>query len=210
MASPMASQFHIGLDFDNTIAGYDKLISELAIEHGWLEKSQTGSKRQTRDALRALPQGEDKWQTLQAEIYGPRMQNAALMKGIPEFLSVCYRQGVKLSIISHKTEFANFGPQDVNLRIAALDWMSENSLLSKVGPGVPPDRVFFASTRNEKIELIIREGCTHFIDDLIEVFDHPAFPDHVQRYLFAPDGGATAEHQAYQSWQEIEVAIFGA
>ncbi len=206
----MASQFHIGLDFDNTIAGYDDLISELAVQHGWLEKPQTSSKRQTRDALRALPDGEDKWQTLQAEIYGPRMKDAALMKGIPQFLSVCYRQGAKLSIISHKTEYANFGKQDVNLRTAALDWMTENSLLSEDAPGVSPERVFFASTRDEKIDLIAREGCTHFVDDLIEVFDHPDFPVHVQRFLFAPDGGALGHHRAYANWQEIEVAIFGA
>jgi hypothetical protein len=206
----MASQFHIGLDFDNTIAGYDDLIAELAVEHRWLERAQTGSKRQTRDAIRKLPDGEDKWQTLQAEIYGPRMKDAALMKGSPEFLSVCYRRGCEVSIISHKTEFANFGSQDVNLRTAALDWMTENNLLSEEGPGVPPGQIFFASTRDEKIEMIVREGCTHFVDDLIEVFDHPNFPNHVQRYLFAPDGGASDAYKPHQSWQEIEDAIFGA
>ena len=47
----------IGIDFDNTIACYDRLFAGLAAEIGVVAKA----KQAVRDAVRMLPEGETRW-----------------------------------------------------------------------------------------------------------------------------------------------------
>jgi len=73
----------IGVDFDNTIVSYDDLLFEAALKRGLIRQDVSRSKRAIRDSIRRLPEGESKWQQLQALIYGPRMEEAKLIDGIP-------------------------------------------------------------------------------------------------------------------------------
>ena len=53
-------------------------------------------------------------------------------------------------------------------------------------------------------------GCSHFIDDLIEVFQEPDFPDGVERLLFHPGAEAPeGPFKAFPSWKEITDDVFG-
>ena len=63
--------------------------------------------------------------------------------------------------------------------------MAERGFFCSNGFGIPIERVFFESTRAAKLERICALGCTHFIDDLEEVFSDPAFPARVLPILFA-------------------------
>ena len=63
----------------------------------------------------------------------------------------------------------------MNLRDAARGWLQTSGMLGT--HGVPEEHLYFESTRAEKIARIIQLRCTHFIDDLEEVFNDPAFPD---------------------------------
>ena len=74
-----------------------------------------------------------------------------------------------------------------------------------VGPdAIPESNVYFESTRAEKIERIIALSCTHFIDDLEEVFDDPAFPSNVERLLLSPAGSVPGlPYPTYASFREI-------
>lgn len=56
----------IGIDFDNTIAGYDALFARIGTEAGWLEPGFQGRKKAVRDRVRLLPNGEWSWMTIQA------------------------------------------------------------------------------------------------------------------------------------------------
>ena len=78
---------HIGIDFDNTLAHYDHVIRLIAFEEGWINDSNKGNKRTIRDEIRKLPDGEQKWTQLQAEIYGPRMGEAKLFDGVSNFMT---------------------------------------------------------------------------------------------------------------------------
>lgn len=69
----------IGIDFDNTIAGYDALFARIGTEAGWLEPGFQGRKKAVRDRVRLLPNGEWSWMTIQAQVYGPRMAEACLI-----------------------------------------------------------------------------------------------------------------------------------
>jgi hypothetical protein len=196
----------IGIDFDNTIASYDEVMYRLAVEWGWIDARLPRNKRLVRNALRALPEGELKWRRLQTHCYGPGMREATPMEGVGTFFAKCRERGVPVRIVSHKTEYANFGDPSVNLRAAALDWMKQQDFF-----GVPRDQVFFEDTRAQKIERIRVLGITHFVDDLEETFLEESFPPQVAKILYAPQPvhKSNGEWRSFGSWAEIGRHLLG-
>ena len=174
----------VGIDFDNTLVSYDSLIRQVAIERGLIGKNDGGGKRDVRDRIRRLPGGDIEWQKVQGLIYGPRMPEAELMAGAAEFIRECRARRWPLYVVSHKTEFAGYDDTRTNLRDAARQWMASRGFFSPSGLGFSTDDVFFEGTRDAKIRRIEALGCTHFIDDLEEVFLEPTFPLGVKKLLF--------------------------
>ena len=173
-----------GIDLDNTIISYDDVLYRLASSKGLIDKKTPKHKTIIRDRIRKLPDGEIEWQKLQAAMYGPEMDGARLMDGVREFLTGCRRHGIPVYIVSHKTEFANYDRFNTNLRKAAILWLEGSGLLDYYRYGLNLDRVFFESTRLEKIQRMISLNCTHFIDDLMETFAEEAFAHGVEKILF--------------------------
>lgn len=202
----------IGVDFDNTLADYDALFVKLAVEEGLLEAPVTGGKRAVRDALRQAVDGEFAWRHLQALAYGPRMGEAQLMPGAGAFLAACAHQGLDISIISHKSRRAADQSVTDDLREAATAWMVAQGFFDRLG--LAEDRVFFEDTREAKVGRIGDARCTHFIDDLEEVFLTPGFPDDVRRILFDREGTPSAfgphkpPFETFRTWEEIADACF--
>ena len=110
----------IGIDFDNTIASYNEPMHRLAVERGLILSGLPKNKKLIRDTIRALEDGESKWRALQVFSYGIGMPDARPMEGVKEFMGACKKRGIRVLIVSHKTEYANFGDPTVNLREAAL------------------------------------------------------------------------------------------
>ena len=204
------SETIIGIDFDNTIACYDQLFIEIGAEIGGLERSIGETKREVRDRVRKLPRGEEKWQRMQAEVYGPRMRHAELYPGVINFLETCYSRDVAVHIISHKTEHATLGNGNVNLRTEALKWMRAKKIITPTGQVLRPDSIYFENTREQKIARISELGCTHFIDDLVEVLFHADFPSTTERIHFSPGEQSPTGHAfpTFASWHEILGALF--
>jgi len=176
----------IGVDFDNTIVNYDDIIYRLAVQQGLNPLDSNQGKKQVRDTIRQLPNGDVQWQKLQALIYGKMMDQAKLMKGVKEFFRLCQLLGVKIHIVSHKTEYADLDGEKINLRSAALQWMENNDFFNANGLDLRCEDVFFEPTRAEKIERIKKLNCTHFVDDLEETFLEPSFPKGVNKILYSP------------------------
>lgn len=170
----------IGVDFDNTIAEYDDLMHELGAKEGFISEQVSAIKQEIRDHIRSLDDGEIKWQKLQAMAYGKFMFRAKLIEGVKDFFSACRAQGIPVFVVSHKTQFAAQDKEKIDLHIAALQWIKEKGFFQE-------DRVFFEPTRIQKIGRIKALGCTHFIDDLEEVFLDKTFPDSVQKILYTPN-----------------------
>jgi hypothetical protein len=189
----------VGVDFDNTIVDYSDVMHSAAVRQGLISPGVRQSKKDIRDAIRHLPDGEIKWQKLQAIVYGPMMGAASLIDGVRTFFELCKQHKVRAYIVSHKTEFARRDETSTNLREAALAWMSENGFFEADGMGLSRHDVYFESTRREKIERIRRLGCTHFIDDLEETFLEESFPADVEKILYAP-------HVQHSSLQGVKVA----
>lgn len=200
----------IGVDFDNTIVSYDDLMHALAVQRGLIQPAVKKSKKDIRDTIRQLPNGEVKWQGLQAVLYGPRMREARLIDGVRTFFQLCRRHKVAVYTISHKTEYARSDESGINLRVAALTWMREKGFFEVDGFGLSQQDVYFESTRPEKIERIRQLRCTHFIDDLEETFLEESFPPNVEKILYAPhmQYSALSVVKVFTSWKEISDYFF--
>ncbi len=177
----------VGIDFDNTIVSYDRVFTEVARSRGWVANDFHGTKKQLRDAVRLLDEGEIKWQILQGEVYGQRMSEAEPFPGVIEFIDALRQRGIEMFIVSHKTRYSSYDTLKVDLREAALTWMERKGFFDPTGLGFSRDQIFFADTRAEKIAQISAFCCDVFIDDLEEVFVDPAFPADVKRVLFTSD-----------------------
>ncbi|MDP6389508.1 MAG: hypothetical protein QF654_06410 [Alphaproteobacteria bacterium] len=202
---------HIGLDFDNTVAGYDRVFLEAGREAGLLPDAFIGTKKEIRDAIRSGPEGDIGWQRLQGQVYGKLMSRAALIEGVAEFLIQCRERGVPVSVISHKTEFGHFDSERINLHQAARRWMTEHGFFDAERFAIPEERVHFEPDRAGKIARICEVGCSHFIDDLAEVFHDPSFPEDVDAILFAAgeDEPPEGPFAACRDWNEISHVVLG-
>ena len=174
----------IGVDFDNTIVCYDRLFYQLALERAWIPASLPADKASVRDYLRAAGREAD-WTELQGWAYGSRIGEALPFPGVREFFQRCRERAVTVCVISHKTRLPVRGPQ-VDLHQAARRWLETQGFLDPAGIGLPWKQVFFAETQAGKLERIVAQQCTHFIDDLPEFLQGSGFPSGVERWLFDP------------------------
>lgn len=199
----------IGLDFDNTIAGYDRVFRDAAVAAGFAGAARAATKKQVRDLVRLSPEADIAWQRLQAEVYAKRMAEADLIDGVPEFLAECRRRGWRVAIVSHKTETAPYDPEQINLRHAALAWMEAKGFFAEDGFGLKRTDVTFCATRADKIARIGGLRCAAFVDDLEEVFAEPDFPAGVERYLYHPgQPKPTGAFLAFSDWNSLGRHLF--
>ena len=199
---------HVGIDFDNTIVSYDDLAHSLAVERGLIPESTPASKQAVRDRIRLLPAGDVEWQRIQVELYGDKMNEAALIPGVVPFIRICREGGIPVSIVSHKTERPDIDPTGPNLRDAALNWMDTTGFF--LSSSLTPGDVYFEPTRDSKVDRIADLGCTVFIDDLIEVFREPGFPIGVTKILFSPTDGVeepSLDFTVASSWNAISELV---
>jgi hypothetical protein len=203
----------IGIDFDNTIAGYDGVFAPIAVTSGLIDSEQSGlTKREVRDLIKSRCDGETDWIRLQSRVYGRDMHSASLIDGFENFAHRCKRSKTEIFIVSHKTEFGQLDPDRINLRQAAFQWMEAKGFFNPAGINLLRENVFFEDTRQLKIQRIAKLGCTHFIDDLEDVLTEPSFPESAERFLLAGSISRLPEgpFNAFRTWQEVENAIFDA
>ena len=197
----------LGIDFDNTLIDYDHVFLAEARARGLVDGAFCGSKRMVRDSIRLLPEGELAWQRLQGYVYGMGITDARLFEGAREFLRRCRERCIPVFIVSHKTRYGNHDANRVDLREAALGWLGGQGFFQPGACLVPVEHIFFADTRAAKVARIAALGCTHYIDDLEEVFAEPDFPVAVKRILFASSESPHVD-VICQRWDQMAAAIF--
>jgi len=197
----------IGVDFDNTIVCYDGLFHRVAVEQGLIPHEVPVSKGQVRDYLRQCGK-EDVWTEMQGYVYGDRMKEADPFPGVLEFFTRCVQDGVNVCIVSHKTRHPYIGPK-YDLHEAAKGWLISQGFYDRDRINLSPDQVYFELTKQEKLERIAKQQCTHFIDDLPEFLGEPGFPAGVERILFDPQNHHLTGHSFRRAtaWPEIEALI---
>ena len=197
----------IGIDFDNTIAGYDEVFYRVATSLQLIPHEVAPTKSAIKTHLLTRPNGDLDWQRLQGQVYGKHMLEATVFPGVFEFLHLSKLRGARVFVVSHKSEFGHFDEDRVPLRDRARQWLHAKHFFDPNGGGLNPDDVYFESTRERKIQRIRDLGCTHFIDDLAEVFDEATFPATTRKFLFAPTRASATPALEAQSWRQIAAAI---
>jgi hypothetical protein len=199
----------IGIDFDNTIICYDKVFAAAAHMRGLLPQGWTGSKTDVRDYLQSRPGGELAWQGLQGWVYGRGIGGAEIYPGVRDFLESCQQSRSDVYVVSHKTRFGHQDPDRVDLREAARDWLRATGLIGAVSSPLSIDAVYFEDTQAAKVHRLASLDLDVFIDDLIDVFEQPHFPQHVRSILFDSSGKTRAGHcKAVANWQDIRREVF--
>ena len=203
--------FRLGIDFDNTVACYDHVFPYAAIELNLLEGEPASSKTGVKETLLNRIDGDLDWQRLQGQVYGRYMHLAELFPGFFEFLYLSKLRGCSVFIVSHKSEFGHYDEAQIPLREQALHWMSANRFFDRNDLSMSENDGFFESSREEKICRILSLGCTHFIDDLPEIFNDSLFPEEIHKIWFQPNSSETRDVslQRTSSWREISFQIHG-
>ncbi len=194
----------IGLDFDNTIACYDREIARLAEEIFELPDTVAMTKLGLREYLRKENR-EQEWTAFQGELYGPGMRYAEVYEGAIEVMLELEAAGHELFVISHRSKTPYAGPA-YDLHASAKTWLKKAvqnyGLLNN-------EHVFFLETRSEKIQIIRNMSCDVFLDDLPEVLEASEFPVVTQGILFAPNGvyGQSQKHTTICSWKSLPALL---
>lgn len=193
----------IGVDFDNTIVSYDDLFYKTALELRLIPPEYGITKNAVRNYFRKTGK-EEKWTELQGIVYGTKMREAKPFPGVIDFFIKLKEKNIPVFIISHKTEYSKKGTR-YNLHDAALNWLEFYGFFNANPIGLDRKNVSFNGTRAEKINKIIECKCSHFIDDLPELFEEKDFPANVERLLFDPRGEHTGNDSFKQmiSWNKI-------
>jgi hypothetical protein len=196
----------LGIDFDNTLVSYEGVFYRAAVEAG-LIGGEVGTSKDSVKAHLIAAGREDDWTTLQGEVYGARMDLAKLFDGAADAMKELVSRGAALRIISHKTRHPFRGPK-YDLHAAARDFLVRSGI---AGGLVPPEHTFFELTIAEKISRISVEGCTHFLDDLVDVLGNADFPRGISRILFDPSGSnRTPQFECITAWRELPARVHGA
>ena len=199
----------VGVDFDNTIVNYDRLMHQVAVENRWISPEVKKRKWDVREHMRERFGSDHEWVELQGIVYGERIQEAEIIDGVRKFFQSCKQRGCKTFVVSHKTPYANSGKSDINLKQAAMCWMTKNRVLEP-GLGLSAEDIYFEPTRAAKLHRIRNLGCTHFIDDLEETFLEESYPVETAKILYAPDNAHydMPDLTVARSWEEIANHVF--
>ncbi len=187
----------LGLDFDNTLIRYDDVFYNVAIKKDLIPSFVSPDKQSVKQYL--IENGrQDDWTELQGEVYGPRISEATVFDGALEIIQSLSNVGVEICLISHKTRTPYIGRAH-DLHTAAKTWLEKNKFFSKEGADWQPEQVFFEVTKEAKVDRILQQQCTHFLDDLPEILN--LLPENIKRIQFAPD--STEPSEAFAPWQKI-------
>lgn len=192
----------IGIDFDNTVICYDAVFNRVGVEKGLIPPGLPKGKGFVRDYLREAGR-EDDWTRLQGEVYGTRLADASLYKGVRGFLNFCGAHQIPCVIVSHKTVYPYLGEKH-NLHEAARNFIQTQQL---------DIESYFEQSKDEKVQRIISLACDVFIDDLPEFLELPGLPgnlrkilfDPLERYHTDPHHGVNPSLTIVNSWHEIQV-----
>ena len=180
----------IGLDLDNTAIDYTpayRVVAEqIGLPKGLIDRDSI------RPLLRNSEDDDMEWQRFQSLLYTDGLAFAQPAAGLFDFLNLCAKLEIHVFIISHKTAQTpvQFGARD--LRAPALAWLESHD----ISPGyIRVEDVFFCSTRDEKVRTIAALGCQIFVDDLMEVLDHPDLPTEIMRFHYSLNASVVSEIQ---------------
>jgi hypothetical protein len=198
----------IGIDFDNTIACYDGVFHQAALERGLIPSDLDRDKNSVRDHLNGSGRKDD-FTELQGYVYGARMELVSPYPGFAEFIGAARECGHDLFVVSHKTQHPILGPKH-DMHAAARSFLDGRGLTGARPDQIDPENVFFELTKGEKVARAHDLACDVFIDDLPEILNLSGFPPRMRKILFDPENQFAGEAGAFDrhiSWAAISADL---
>ena len=203
----------LGLDLDNTLVNYESAFARAAWDLGMIDEPWVGTKQALKSHLLKQANGDYTWKLLQGQVYSRYLTHARMVDGVPLFLHRCRLRGTVPWIVSHKTMYGHYDEGGVPLRDAAMEWLEKQGMFCENEYGIDRSQVYFENTRLSKARKVDILGCTHFVDDLPEVFDEPTFPDSVIQIHYCRDfsneQSPCGKRITSSSWHEIGNLLLG-
>jgi len=171
-----------GFDLDNTLIDYSNAVQEYCSIKGLDECK-------TLDSLRILLRESDKtgrlWQLAQGWLYTDGLAYAKPGQGAVELCEFLRISNFELLIVSHKTTHTPVFCGQKPLREIATKWINSSELADYF---LGNEQIYYEATRASKVERIQKLELNYFVDDLIEVFQEPAYPKAVTSFLLSETG----------------------
>lgn len=200
-------RLYVGIDLDNTILSYDKLLRKLALELGFVDGSCPRRPRDIRLSLRAFAdneiEGERRWQRLQTMVYGTRIDDAEIDPHFNAAMAAIRNLGGTILLIAQKKDNPELPPDDT-YREKVMETLRKRKFFDSEGFDVKEEHVYFCRTWGEKVAKIKELRLDTFIDDKPRIFDHPLFP---KKTFGIRLGEKVPKIFSVQSWPEITAAI---
>ena len=186
----------IGIDLDNTIISYDAAFQVAAYSRGLVNNEYKYTKQEISKEIKNRENGEIEWQKLQGYVYGKGIKEASIFPGVYRFMWRCYKRGIVVEIVSHKTEYGHFDTERYSLRKSAIKFLQDAKILQN--DILLISNIIFKSTQIDKLSYIKENNFDYFIDDLEEITKSSQLAD-VKTILFNEKNG--------HSWDEINRSI---
>ena len=190
-----------GFDLDNTLINYSVAVQKYCSSEGLDECK-------TIDSLRTLLRRSDTtgrlWQLAQGWLYTDGLSYAKAEQGAVELCEFLRSSNFELLIVSHKTTHTPDFCGQKPLREIAAKWINSSELADYF---LGNEQIYYEATRALKVERIQKLKFNYFVDDLVEVFQEPAYPKAVTSFLLSETGSELTWVQNVTSLDAIQGLI---
>jgi hypothetical protein len=190
-----------GFDLDNTLIDYSVAVQKYCSNEGLDECK-------TINSLRTLLRRSDTtgrlWQLAQGWLYTDGLSYARSGHGAVELCEFLRSTNFELLIVSHKTTHTPDFCGQKPLREVATKWINGSELADYF---LGNEQIYYEATRASKVERIQKLEFNYFVDDLVEVFQEPAYPKAVTSFLLSETGSELTWVQNVTSLDAIQELI---
>ena len=190
-----------GFDLDNTLIDYSVAVQKYCLNEGLDECKTLDS---LRSLLRRSDTSERLWQLAQGWLYTDGLSYARAGQGAVELCEFLKNSDMELMIVSHKTTHTPDFCGQKPLREIATNWINSSEL---AGYFLGDEQIYFEATRALKVERIQKLKFSYFVDDLVEVFQEPAYPKAVTSFLLSETGSELTWVQNVTSLDAIQELV---
>jgi hypothetical protein len=135
-----------------------------------------------RTLLRNVDDSGYRWQIAQGWLYTDGLSYAKPAQGIIDLCEFLRTRDFEMFIVSHKTTHTPTFCGHKELRGVATDWISNRNLYHYFAG---TQNIYFETSRDLKIKRIISLGLDYYVDDLVEIFQDPNYPQKIVSFLLS-------------------------
>ena len=190
-----------GFDLDNTLIDYSVAVQKYCSNEG-LDECKTINNLRT--LLRRSDTTGRLWQLAQGWLYTDGLSYARAGQGAVELCEFLRSSNFELLIVSHKTTHTPDFCGQKPLRKIATKWINSSELADYF---LGNEQIYYEATRASKVERIQKLKLNYFVDDLVEVFQEPAYPKNVTSFLLSETGSELTWVQNATSLDAIQGLI---